>query len=83
MKIVLNMNKPFKWIIMVLFKTDIIYLCYNISMSVVNEIEVLETDVCECNEKCKRVKCISIYDAIMSWLKLIYDLIFMCRKKKN
>ena len=53
-------------------------------MDVVNEIEILETDVRECNEKCQRVNCNAIYDAVMSSLKLIYDLIFMCcRKKEN
>jgi hypothetical protein len=53
-------------------------------MDVVNEIEILETDVRDCNEKCQRVNCNAIYDAIMSSLKLMYDLIFMCcRKKEN
>ena len=42
-------------------------------MDVVNEIEVLETDVKDCNEKCQRVNCSAIYDAIMSSFKLIYD----------
>ena len=54
---------------------DIIYLCYNIYMDVVNEIEILETDVKDCN---------AIYDAIISSFKLMYDLIIMCcRKKEN
>ena len=53
-------------------------------MDVVNEIEVLENDVKDCNEKCQRVNCNAISDAIMSSLKLMYDLIFMCcRKKEN
>ena len=53
-------------------------------MDVVNEIEVSESDVKDCNEKCQRVNCNAIYDAIMSTLKLMYDLIFMCcRKKEN
>ena len=52
-------------------------------MDVVNEIEILETDVKDCNEKCQRVNCNAIYDAVMSSLKLIYDLIFVCFKKKN
>ena len=52
-------------------------------MDVVNEIEVLETDVRECNEKCQRVNCNAIYDAVMSSLKLMYDLIFVCVKKKT
>ena len=52
-------------------------------MDVVNEIEVLESDVKDCNEKCKRVNCHAIYEA-MSSLKLLYDLIFICcRKKEN
>ena len=53
-------------------------------MDVVNEIEVLEDDLKDCEEKCQRVNCNAIYDAIMSSLKLMYDLIFMCcAKKKN
>ena len=52
-------------------------------MDVVNEIEVLETDIKDCNEICKRVNCNAIYDAVMSSLKLIYDLIFMCCRKKE
>ena len=31
-------------------------------MDVVNEIEILETDVKDCNEKCQRVNCNAIYD---------------------
>jgi hypothetical protein len=68
---------------MIYVKMVIIYLCYNIYMDVVNEIEVLESDVKDCNEKCQRVNCNAIYDAIMSSLKLMYDLIIMCRKKKD
>ena len=68
---------------MILLRVDISYLCYNIYMDVVDEIEILETDVKDCNEKCQRVNCNAIYDAIMSSLKLLYDLIFMCAKKKT
>ncbi len=52
-------------------------------MDVVNEIEILETDVADYNEKCQRVNCSAIYDAIMSSLKLLHVLIFMCAKKKT
>ena len=70
---------------MILLKMDIIYLCYNIYMDVINEIEVLENDMKDCNTKCKRVNCSAIYDAIMASLKLLYDLIFFCcaSKKEN
>ena len=52
-------------------------------MDVINDTEVLETDVKDCNEKCQRVNCAALYDAIMSSLKLLYDLVFMCCKKKT
>ena len=67
----------------------IIYLSYNIYMDVVNDIqvleniEVLENDIKDCNTKCQRVNCNAIYDALMSSLKLMYDLIIMCCKKKD
>ena len=51
-------------------------------MDVINDIEILETDVKDCDEKCKRVNCTAIYEAIISSLKLLYDLIFICCKKK-
>ncbi len=38
-------------------------------MDVVSKIEILETDVKDCHEKCQRVNCYAIYDAIMSSLK--------------
>ena len=52
-------------------------------MDVVSEIEVLETDVKDCNEKCKRVNCSALYDAIISSFKLLNDLVFMCCAKKK
>ena len=52
-------------------------------MDVINDIEILETDVKDCNQKCQRVNCGALYDAIMSSLKLLYDLVFMCCKKKT
>ena len=52
-------------------------------MEVVNEIEVLENDVKDVEKKCSKVNCVAIYDAIMATLKLIYDVMFMCCKKKD
>ena len=52
-------------------------------MDVINDIEILETDVKDCDEKCKRVNCTAIYEAIISSLKLLYDLIFICCKKNS
>ena len=69
---------------MILLKMVIIYLCYNIYMDVVSDIQVLENievvenDIKDCNTKSQRVNCSAIYDAIMSSLKVMYDLIFMC-----
>ncbi len=50
-------------------------------VQVLENIEVLETDIKDCNEKCQRINCSAIYDAIIS-LKLLYDLIFLCCKKR-
>jgi hypothetical protein len=52
-------------------------------MDVVNEIEILETDVADCEKKCKNVNCSAIYDAIMASLKVLYDLVFLCFSKKK
>ena len=52
-------------------------------MDVIAEIEVLESDVRDCDEKCKKVNCSAIYDTIIASLKLLYDLIFVCTKKKT
>ena len=52
-----------------------------IYMDVVNDIVILEEDVKDVNEKCKRVNCDALYDAIVATFKLLYDLIFMCCKK--
>ena len=52
-------------------------------MDVVNEIEVLETDVKDCNEKCQRVNCAALYDAIISSFKLLYDLILCVVVKRK
>ena len=52
-------------------------------MDVITDIEVLETDLKDCEEKCQRVNCSAIYNAIISSFKLLYDLIFICVKKKD
>jgi len=52
-------------------------------MDVITDIEVLETDLKDCEEKCQRVNCSAIYDAIISSFKLLYDLIFICCRKKT
>ena len=51
-------------------------------MDVAQEIEVIENDVKDCDEKCKKVNCYALYDAIMASLKVLYDLNFVCCKKR-
>jgi hypothetical protein len=38
-------------------RMDLIYLCYNNDMNIVHQIEILETDVKDCNENCNRNNC--------------------------
>jgi hypothetical protein len=52
-------------------------------MDVVSDIEVIESDVRDVEQKCEKVNCGAIYDAIIASLKLLYDLIFVCAKKKT
>ena len=52
-------------------------------MDVISDIEILESDVKDCDEKCKKVNCVAIYDAIVASFKLLYDLIFVCVSKKK
>ena len=47
-------------------------------IEILEDIVVLENDIKDCNTKCQRINCHAIYDAIMSSLKLLYDLIFIC-----
>lgn len=50
---------------------------------VISDIKVIEEDVKDVEQKCKKINCGVLYDAIISTIKLIYDLVFCCCKKKN
>jgi hypothetical protein len=52
-------------------------------MDVINDVEILEADVADCEKKCKSVNCVAIYDAIIATFKLLYDLVFLCFNKKK
>jgi len=52
-------------------------------MDVIAEFEVLESDVKDVEQKCEKVNCSAIYDAIIASLNLLYDLIFVCTKKRT
>jgi hypothetical protein len=50
---------------------------------VIHDIKVIEEDVEDVERKCRKVNCMAVYDAIMATIKLIYDILFCCCKKKN
>ena len=50
---------------------------------VIHDIQVIEEDVKDVEQKCKKVNCYALYDAIVATIKLIYDLLFCCCKKKD
>ncbi len=52
-------------------------------MDVIAEIDVIESDVKDVEQKCEKVNCSAIYDAIMASFKLLYDFFFVCVKKKT
>ena len=50
---------------------------------VMNDIKVIEEDLQNVVQKCEKVNCTALYDAIVATIKLIYDLLFCCCKKKD
>ena len=52
-------------------------------MDVVQEFEIIETDVKDLSEKCQKVNCNALYDVIIASFKVVYDLLFICWKKKD
>ena len=50
---------------------------------VMNDIKVIEEDLQSVEQKCEKVNCNALYDAVIATLKLLYDLLFCCCKKKE
>jgi len=50
---------------------------------VIHDIQVIEEDVKDVERKCNKVNCYALYDAIVAAIKLIYDILFCCCKKKD
>ncbi len=50
---------------------------------VIHDIQVIEEDVKDIEQKCKKVNCYALYDAIVATIKLIYDILFCYCKKKD
>jgi hypothetical protein len=50
---------------------------------VIHDIQVIEEDVKDVEQKCRKVNCGALYEAIVATIKLIYDLLFCCCKKKD
>jgi hypothetical protein len=50
---------------------------------VIHDIKVIEEDIENVEQKCKTVNCAALYVAIVATIKLIYDILFCCCKKKD
>ena len=50
---------------------------------VFNDIKVIEENLQNVEQKCEKVNCAALYDAVIATLKLLYDLLFCCCKKKD
>ena len=46
-------------------------------------VDIIEKDLENVEKKCEKVNCMALYEALMATLKLIYDIIFCCSKKKD
>ena len=49
---------------------------------VIHDIQVIEEDVRDVEQKCEKVNCMAVYDAIVATIKLIYDILFVVAKGK-
>ena len=50
-------------------------------MDVIQEIQVIEKDIEQVNEKCRKIDCVIICNAVDVFIKLICDLFRCCFKK--
>ena len=50
---------------------------------VIHDIKVIEENIENEERKCEKVNCYALYDAIVATIKLIYDMLFFCCKKKD
>ena len=50
---------------------------------VINDLKTIEEDFENVENKCEKVNCGALYYAIVATIKLIYDLLFCCCKKKD
>ncbi len=46
-------------------------------------VDIIEQDLENVEKKSEKVNCMALYEALMATLKLIYDIIFCCSKKKD
>ena len=51
-------------------------------MEFVNEVNVIEKDIDDVNDKCNKIQCQPIYNALNAVIKLIID-VFKCFKFKS
>ena len=42
---------------------------------VIHDIQVIEEDVKDVEQKCEKINCLAVYDAIVATIKLIYDIL--------
>ncbi len=50
---------------------------------VIHDLKVIEEDIENVEQKCEEVNCNALYDVIVATIKLIYDKLFCCCKKKD
>ena len=51
-------------------------------MDIVNEVNVIEQDIEDVNDKCNKIQCTPIYNALNAIIKLFVD-VFKCLKFKT
>ena len=52
-------------------------------MDIVNEVNVIEQDIEDVNDKCNKIQCTPIYNALNAVIKLIIDVLECLKFKTN
>ena len=51
--------------------------------NVIDEVNVIKKDIDDVNDKCSKIQCLSLYDSLNAFLKLIYDILKCFKPKTN
>ena len=52
-------------------------------MDIINDVNIIESDIEDTKEKCNKIQCNPLYDAFNAVIKLFFDLLKLITKRKS